>query len=118
MRRLVAALLLVTAACDRPLDHKRLAGRVEDLRAYAAEAHLLATIEHPRHYGVEHREFLVKKIHEARHDLALGVDDVGLEPVRAVAAGLADRLETIVGAGGDPFELEPPLAALDLRMAQ
>ena|ERR1041385_999782 len=112
------AVVLVIAGCNQPLDHKRIAGCVEDLRALAAEAHLLSTIEHPRHFGDQHREFLVQKIHDARKKLAQGVEDIGDEPVRATAAALADQLQKTVEDGGDPYDVEPPLAALQLRLEQ
>lgn len=119
MQRVSALGVLILASCGGgPLDHKRLAGRVEDLRALAAEAHLLDQVQHPRAFGAEHRKFLVEKIHDANKDIARGVDDIGLEPFRMTAATLGTRLEVLVGMGADPLALEEPLATLQIRLQE
>jgi hypothetical protein len=108
-------ILVVLAACGRSLDRKRLYAAVKDLAAVAAEVRLLL-VEEPRGlpgaYGEQQRRDLAKRAREALVELAHGVDDPGLEPVRRRASEVGVGLNRIVIEAREPGALDPLLRQL------
>jgi hypothetical protein len=106
----ILPILLVLAACGGALDRKHLHAAVKDLAAVAAEVRLLLVEEQrglPGTYGEQQRRDLAKRGCEALRELAHGVDDPDLEPVRRRASEAGDRLNRIVIEAREPGVLDP-----------
>jgi hypothetical protein len=96
MRVLLTTVLALIVACGGPLDAKRLHGALEDLAAVASETRLLlsddARVDLPSAYVREQRAALADRARDAVAELARGVADTALEPMRRDADEAGRRL--------------------------
>jgi len=110
------AVLVLATSCARPLDRKRLHAAVRDLRAVAAETHLLrreaARGASDLAYVDEQRAFLAEGGRKAHAELERGVEDPALEPARRRASEIAGHLLPLVDLERDPHAFEDAIGEL------
>jgi hypothetical protein len=109
MRALPTVILAVVAACNGPLDRKRLHGAIEDLSSTAAETRTLAAQEGAgglaEAYADGQRDALADRVRDALSQLGRGVEDPALDPDRRTAAAAGRRLLAAVQTAADLREL-------------